>query len=87
MEARSWVGGGEVMESEAAEGERATILSSGKWELCAEGAETSEERSKIGKAIKAEVMGKVWGRSTDDKEGQTRGDVIRGVLMCKEFVT
>lgn len=75
------------MESEEAEEERAPVFSSGKWELCAEAAETLEERGKIGKGVKAEVMGKVWGRSTDDEEGQPRMDILRGVLMCKEFVT
>lgn len=49
--------------------------------------ETGEERGKIGKGIKAEARGKVWGRSTHDEEGQTRMDIIKGVLMGKEFMT
>lgn len=86
-EVRSLVGGGEVMESEEAEEERATVFSSGQWELRAEAAETLEGRGKVGKAVQAEVTGEVWGRSTDDEEGRPRMDILRGVLMCKEFVT
>lgn len=78
LEARSWVGGGEVMESEEAEEERATLFSSGKWEL---GAGDAQRR------WKAEAMGKVRSRSTDDEDGQTRMDMTRGALVCKEFAT
>jgi hypothetical protein len=45
----------------------------------AEVAQTWEEWGKIGKGIKAESMEKVWGRSTDDEERQTRMDITEGV--------
>ena len=88
MEASSWVGGGEVMESETGNRGPQGRESSGKWESSAGVARRHRrKRAKIGKGMKAEAVGKVWGRNTDDEEGQTRMDITRGILMWKAFVT
>lgn len=63
------MGGSEVMESEAAEEERATIFQLRETGTqCWGCTETLDERGKIGKGIKVEAMGKIRGWSTDDEE-------------------
>lgn len=81
------MGGGEVMESGQQRKRGPRSLAPGMRTQCRGRAETSEGRGKREKGIRAEAMGKFWGRSADDEEGQTRMDSVTGVLMWKEFVT